>query len=74
MRRGGGGARILASHLFFPLSRFFLGSEKAGAGGGGGINSGGNRGCVHGWVGGLMASCQISTSAYIGGCDKRVRL
>lgn len=73
MRRGGGGARILASHLFFPLSRFFLGSEKAGAGGGG-INSGGNRGCVHGWVGGLMASCQISTSDYIGGCDKRVRL
>lgn len=73
MRRGGGGARILASHLFFSSLSFFFGVRKGGAGEGG-INSGGNRGCVHGWVGGLMASCQISRSAYIGGCDKRVRL
>lgn len=52
MRRGGGGARILASHLFFPLSRFFLGSEKAGAGGGG--NKFGRKPRMRAWMGGWV--------------------
>lgn len=65
MRRGGGGARILASHLFFPLSRFFLGSEKAGAGGNKFGRKPRMRAWMGGWVDGQLSDKQISLYRWV---------